>query len=321
MKKNLFIISSPLQLVNIQELIVDKNLNQNTIIALYINDNQREHIKNTSFFLGIKNIKYFKRKRILAYLYMVFIGVKIWRVNYFVFGNLLDNHHLFLCSLVKKNKTILVDDGFLTIESFSRYKKLDYPSNITFFLKFPLNLHFFTSHDLIESKNIIKNEFKNLSKLSRFKKTSNIVYFIGARVYQRIGERNHIKIIKNLSDSNKKFIYFPHRRESLGFLKKLEDSGVIVSKENMAFELILIKSNIIPSKIIGFISSAYWNIVSLNKLSFNGKIKLYFVPLVYFKSDYENLIQLGIKKLDIKTVLEKFKDKECEYISVTNQIK
>ena len=80
----------------------------------------------------------------------------------------------------------------------------------------------------------------------------------------------------------------------------------------------LIKSNIIPSKIIGFISSVYWNIVKLNKFSFKGKIKLYFVPLKYFELDYENLIRLGIEKLELNISLENFKDDQYKYSSVSN---
>jgi len=317
MIKNLFIISSPIQLINIKELIVQENLENNLIIGLFINQNQKEHIENTSFFLGVKKICFVRRTKYLAYLYLFVIALKIRKVNYFVFGHLLDNHHLFLSSLVKKNKSVLVDDGSVTPESFSRYKNLNYPDFLRKFLKFPLNLYFFTIYDLIGSKNIIKNKFKNLKNLNVSKKQSNIVYFIGSRVYQKIGEKNHIKIIKKLSEKNKELIYFPHRRESMSFLKNLEDSGVKVSKENMAFELILIKSNIIPLKIIGFISSVYQNLIALNKFSFDDKIKLYFVPLKYFKSDYENLIRLGIKKLELNISLENFNDEQPEYISLS----
>lgn len=319
MIKNLYIISSPLQLVNIQELIVNENLKNNLIIVLFMNQNQKTHIEQTSFALGIKNILYVRRRKYLAYLYFALIALKVRKVNYFVLGHLLDNHHLFLCFLIKKNRSVLVDDGSVTPESFSRYKNLSYPNFIRKFIKFPSNLYFFTSYDLGESKNIIKNEFNNLKRLNKLKKKSDVTYFIGSRVYQRIGEKNHINILKKLSELNKEFIYFPHRRESVKFLKKLENSGITVSKGNIAFEVMLIKSDIIPSKIIGFISSAYWNIVELNKFSFNGKIKLYFVPLKYFESDYEKLIRLGIEKLELNIRLENFKDDhDYKYSSVWN---
>ena len=211
MKKNLFIISAPLQLVNVQELIVLKKLKNNIIIGLFMNQNQKIHIEKTSFALDVKNIFYVRRRKYITYLYLFFLALKTREVNYFVLGHLLDNHHLFLCSLLKKNQSVLVDDGSVTNESFSRYNNLSYPDFIRKFIKFPLNLYFFTSHDLGESKNIIKNEFNNLKRLNKLKKESNVVYFIGSRVYQRIGEINHIKIIKKLSELNKEFIYFPHR--------------------------------------------------------------------------------------------------------------
>ena len=144
--KNLFIISSPLQLINIQELIYVKKWDNNFIIALYISENEKAHIKKTSETLGINNIKFIHRKRILAYFSIIKIGFKFRRVNNFTLGHLIDNHHLLLNNIIKKKNSFLVDDGMATTSSFEFYSKNIYPKQLRKFLKYPKNLHFFSTN-------------------------------------------------------------------------------------------------------------------------------------------------------------------------------
>ena len=150
------------------------------------------------FLLILISSSFCKEIQVFEFTENEFSTLKVRKVNYFVLGHLLDNHHLFLCFLIKKNRSVLVDDGSVTPESFSRYKNLSYPNFIRKFIKFPSNLYFFTSYDLGKSKNIMKNEFNNLKRLNKLKKESDVTYFIGSRVYQRIGEKNHINILKKV---------------------------------------------------------------------------------------------------------------------------
>ena len=133
---NLFIISSPLQLINIQELIFVKKWENNFIIALYISENEKAHIKKTSETLGINNIKFIHRKRILAYFSIIKIGFKFRRVKNFTLGHLIDNHHLLLNNIIKKKNSFLVDDGMATTSSFEFYSKNIYPKQLRKFLKY-----------------------------------------------------------------------------------------------------------------------------------------------------------------------------------------
>ena len=308
MNKNLFIISSPFQLINILELIHKKKWTNNFIVALYISNAEKNHIINTSKVLGTSEINYIHRKKFFAYFSIFKLGLKIKKVENFVFGHLMDNHHLFLSFLLKKNNSILVDDGKASISSYDFYKKNKYPKEIRSFLKYPENLFFFTVYELNNfDKKIIKNKLEYLQRISLSKSISNIVFFIGARVYNDIGERMHIEIIKEVAKSNPGLIYFPHRKETSSFINKLENSGINIFKEKIAFEVNLITSTFIPSKIIGFASSAFWNLLIINKKSFKGRLKFFFISLTnfpmkspeslnFFKSYNEYLLSLGVNE-------------------------
>ena len=75
---------------------------------------EKNHIINTSKVLGASEINYIHRKKFFAYFSIFKLGLKIKKVENFVFGHLMDNHHLFLSFLLKKNNSILVDDCLKT---------------------------------------------------------------------------------------------------------------------------------------------------------------------------------------------------------------
>lgn len=309
--KNLFIISSPLQLINIQELIYVKKWDNNFIVALYISENEKAHIKKTAQTLGVNNIEFIKRKKILAYISIIKVGFKFKRVKNFILGHLIDNHHLLLNNIVKKKNSFLVDDGMATNSSYKLYSKNIYPKQIKKFLKYPKNLHFFSIYDLgSTSIKIIKNKYINLKRYYSSKRSSDHVYFIGARIYNDIGEKEHIRILQEVSKQNPDIIYFPHRKETPSFLRELKKSGIKISENNLAFELMIINSEILPKKILGFVSSTYNNLIIINKLLFSKKLNLFFIPLIdypfrtkkqqdFYKSHYTHLINLGINEYKI----------------------
>ena len=195
--------------------------------------------------------------------------------------------------------------------SFEFYSKKIYPKQIRKFLKYPKNLYFFSVYDLGSvTEKIIINKYINLKRYYSLKKSSDFVYFIGARIYNDIGEKEHIRILKEVSKQNPNIIYFPHRKETPSFLRKLKKSGIKISENNLAFELMLINSDVLPKKILGFVSSTYNNLIIINKLLFSKKLNLFFIPLIdypfrtkkqqdFYKSHYTHLINLGINEYNI----------------------
>ena len=106
---NLAIISSPFQLLNLKELIDERNLDKVLIIAIFKNEYDIKKIKAVSNFTNLKISRWVKSSFIMTHVKLFFIGLKLNNVKNFIFSSLFDNRMLLLSKLTKYQNIILID--------------------------------------------------------------------------------------------------------------------------------------------------------------------------------------------------------------------
>lgn len=284
---NLFIITSPLQLINAIEAKDYFKTNNNKLVAIFtefksknkdqilrlIDENEWEDVlyfdmrpegTSTTFFRQIKLVKLL-RSNVYDHIFC---------------GDLSSSINLIL-SNIDKRKVYLVDDGATTINRHlnelnqdkqhktslkNKLRKLRFNIfGIKTNLKDTVNM--FTSYNLLPNGNeeIIKNN------LSYFKENylnnsalDNSVYFLGNPLvkYNMISREKYFEYVSNIKKSSKnKILYIPHRSESdFEDIKKLEDENFEIYYPELPIELELIFNNIYPSKVYSFFSSALFTL-------------------------------------------------------------
>ena len=262
---NLAIISSPFQLLNLKELIDERNLDKVLIIAIFKNEYDIKKIKAVSNFTNLKISKWLKSSFLMTHIKLLFIGLKLNKVKNFIFSSLFDNRMLLLSKLTKYQNIILIDDGTEAIAALKSYKdntnlfdsKL--LSILTFFkisFKFPEKIMFYSSfnsdkEDSKPSYNFIKSKIKH-------SKTGNDIFFIGQPLYEMLGENFYIETLKTFANKNKNknIKYFPHRLESKENISIINESyGYEIVEPDLIFECYLATIDYLPSKIISFYST------------------------------------------------------------------
>jgi len=260
---NFCFISSGFQLLNAHEYCKSFSL-ECKYYAVFDSEDEKTQILNTANFLNIKKIYLVKRKKIITYFYLLIFFSR--KVENFIFGNLQDNHMLFLSKMLRYNKIILIDDGISTIKNYKDYSIRGNNS-----IRYPKELYFFSIFDLDNNKFSLKNNFQFI--LDSKKPNSNDVFFIGQPMENILGETEYYKILKKIKLLNPTLTYIAHRRDSNEKLFIItEELGIEVLKLTEIIELYLIKSAFIPRKIISFYSTS----LITTKLLFKDKITVNF---------------------------------------------
>jgi len=293
--KQLFVIESPLQLINAYEALqtfsADKQIILVRLSGEHFNDNQ---IEKTIIKLDINNlakIKYVtinvKKRNIIDYVKIILLKLlfffiyKSYKTIYI--GNYNSNFIRFIIPF-KKN-IMLIDDGSLTLNIQNKFSEKHY-------------YNWFSIFDLVLITNqiSIKNNYKHLnSKFIKNRiKNENIVLFIGSALYtyQIVTEEYYLRLISNISNryNEKRIIYIPHRSEKSSMLVRINEfNNIEVKRLEYPIELFAINNNTIPSLIASFYSTA---LITLEKI--------YGVEAVAFKFNYAT----SIYKDDIDLVYE-----------------
>ena len=255
---NICFIASGFQLLNAYEYCRSLSTECN-YYAIYESVDEKRQILNTANYLNIEKIYLIKRIPVLTYFYLFFFLLS--KTENFIFGNLLDNHMMFLSKLISYKNIILVDDGISTINNYKYYKSKDNNTN-----KYPVRLIFFSIFDLGSNEFVVKNNFEFIFKSEKI--ISEDVYFIGQPMENILGEIEYYRILSTVNMLNPNMIYIAHRRDSNKKLLHISDMGIRVLKMTEIIELYLIKSSTLPRKIISFYSTA---LITL-KLLFKDKI-------------------------------------------------
>ena len=291
--KSLFIVSSPMQLIN---LIEYKNLNQNNFenfknkkfFLSYANSNEINMMKsiNKSINYNENEIVEFKSNiHISIVLFLIKIRAVTSRINFLIIGDY--NNYLFNQFYKISKSVVILDDG-TNIFNFDKFFKLDKAKSKVFSM---FEKKQFNNIEYIENKyQYLKSKLKKLNN-------NRSLYILGSAGIEKkfIHPIKYTKILKNIKMKykNHKIYYFPHPKEKKKNIKKFPFLHIL--NPGTTIELYLIKKKFKPSLIIGFNSTAFF---SLNKI-FAKKINLInynFLGYPKNKKKFFNKISLNLKK-------------------------
>lgn len=278
--KNLFIIGTPLQLINALEAIHHFKLENNVLVLIYrsreSNKEQIEAILDLHKWSEIIEIPYRSTSSLIKYVQLVRHLQK--HVYDYVFTAKLDVVSKIVLPNVKKEKVFILDDGTTTIPLYEKYIKLNKLNKYNFkelrFLFFGLKvkikdkINIFTYFDLeaTDSSEIVKNNldylrltYINENDKESFVRDEEVIYFIG----QPIGLLD-INLYKQSVEAvikkyNKKVIYIPHRGENTdneSIFSSIDKKYFEFLIIGMPIELYFLYNKIYPAHIISYYSTA-----------------------------------------------------------------
>lgn len=290
---NIFLVTSPLQLLNAIEARIEFNCQNNILILREEKTNTgRKQIKSILTLKEWDHIIYLpRRNKVLSTLLVMskvkkittnskienffFADYSAWRTNVF-----LNNFHA--------EKEIMIDDGVLTLREYESKiknckllfsnKKYNFIFNLLRFspprdISPSKRLHIFTIFDLEKSEiPIIKNKLSFIkSKAKKHNNEERYSVFIGQAHVNEKGIR-----IKDYEDtinyiaSKSKIYYFPHRTESKEVERKIRKiKNVVYVRPVFPIEIELMNKNINIKEIYGIGSTA---LVTLSSLIPDAKV-------------------------------------------------
>lgn len=322
---NLFILRSPLQIINAIEAIEYFQLKNNVIVIInnrmQSNKEQMDLLLNLQRFNKIIHIDTRLKSKYFEYVKLI-KNLKKEKYNYVFVGELGVSYKIIIAN-TKKEKVFLLDDGTATIEYYNKFIKYNQYNKYNFkeirFLFSGLNIrvkdkiNLFTYFDLesLHGIDVIKNNLLYLkgNTLSNFKKDEDNIYFIGQTIEGFITFKHYVYGINELIKMhNKKIIYIPHRSESKvqqdKLLQATDNKMFEIINPNMPLELYFLKNSIYPFNIVSFISTA---LVTLTILFEECRADYIRIPITDENKDqikknndvYDIFDKIGINELKI----------------------
>ena len=320
--KNLFIVGTPLQLINAIEAIHHFKLENNILVivhrSLEANRNQIDEIRNLYKWEKIIDIEYSKHSSLLRYVQLVKdLKREIYK---YIFFPKLEVVPKIVIANVKKEKVFLLDDGGLTVtiyEKFIKTNKLNkYDLKELRFLLFGLKIkirdkiNLFTYFDLepVNGIEVIKNNLTYLkNKIKNATGDDNVIYFLGQPISNLIDDVNYRNSLKSIIKKyDKKVVYIPHRGETqdkINYLSELDTSMFIIQDIGMPVELFFLNNNLYPYHVVSYYSTALTTLAlifedstinyikipenSSNKVAFDKSLRKYYKLL-----DKDNMLTL-----------------------------
>jgi len=274
--KNLFVVRSPLQIINAIEAVKHFKLTNNTLVLIYnrsaANTKQMRHLLSLMEWEEIIHVEDTYGSKILKYVSLI-KKLRQESFNYIFVGELGISYKMIIAN-TKKEKVFLIDDGTATIVYYNTFIKKDKYNKYNFrelrFLLFGLKIkirdkiNLFTYFDLppAHGNEVIKNSltYFKTTYLNNATKENDTIYFIGqpADVFMDIDV--YKKDIETLVNRfNKKMVYIPHRLESQKQKEAIDSIKSTIfetRKPELPIELYFLQSNIYPMHIVAYYSTA-----------------------------------------------------------------
>jgi hypothetical protein len=280
---NIFIVYSPLQVINSIEAIHHFNCRNNIIIINYKPNQDKNNIQMDDLVKYHKWDKIIKigtggrRSKFLIYVKLI-KGLKRESYNYVFVAGFTSAIYTILANL-KKNKLFVFDDGVGTIAAYNKTFAPKKPMKLRLkhlrFWLFGIKTKFTDRVDLFTYFNLkplphVSVERNDLSWF-REKYTSNSIaddsiYFLGL---PHEDDEDHEKYAKKLDiffqDQHHKVIYVPHRYEKIRkSLQTVFDRNTVeVRQLGMPVEMYFLTNNIMPKTVAGVGSSAFFTLAFL----------------------------------------------------------
>lgn len=302
--KNLFLIESPLQLLNSTEAAIKRKDAENHIV-IYLSgkiksDDQILKILNYYPWTEIHFIDTIKKRNskiahlvsiIKIYTLSLNLKFKFRNANSCIFaGDFRARWMHLVTNIINPNKKYLMDDGAISIHIQNNYlaKDINHPfpapnsiyDILLLIIYLPsiisnkkLKWNFFTSFDItpIAGQIIEKNSYEFISTKSKsYKNQKDIVYYFGSKYSESnivsINEELNFlsKIYEHYSNRNLTSIYIPHRDDSENKINAIKIIGFEIMKIDVPAEIFILTSTEQPK----IISGAYTTVLNNAKKIF-----------------------------------------------------
>ena len=318
MNYNIFIVSSPLQLMNAIEATNYFKTNNNILLLLYT-DNTKvlNQMKKLLGFVDWHIIKYISipQKIIDKLLFVNSIHNSLKdiikeKIDKLFVGEYRSDHVTHIVNTLTNKNIYLLDDGLAQLDyhkemNTKSHKVRKFVYKALFYKLQKINYTFFTIFD-IQNEKIIKNNYSFFKKNISDKQIDNSIYFISQPLVELeiISEENHRKLLSKIINfyKRKKFIYIMHRREDIEHVKKLSNELNFEYKilENL-IELEMINAKSVPLEFATFFSTAIVTLPNFIKIS---NYRVFQIDKSYLNKKYVDGIfdsyrefkRLGLKK-------------------------
>ncbi len=285
---NIFLVKSPLQLLNAIEAVHSFSLSHCILVINYEaneqNNKQIESLLNLHSWFAIIRVRKDKRPQFLIH-YLIIRRIMSFSVEVqgiYIGDYRMDNFVKYLDAIPAK-ESVLLDDGAATIRMYNNYisqNRRPKKGEVEKWIKFaastllgirggkPYDLSLFTVFDFPNSKNckVHKNNYRFLSSAfadARVSQTKGII--IGAKTAElgMQSEENYIKLLRHTIDQHKEasWEYIPHRGEDAVKLSLIQDKLKLkVNMIDVPIEVYILSMTDRPYFVCGFVSSALLNI-------------------------------------------------------------
>lgn len=278
--KNLFIIRSPLQILNAYEAIAHFDLKHNVFLIVQNHlDKNNVQMKEMLSMCEYEELIEMPPSKSNYFRYVALTRkLKKYHYNFVFFGNFGSFQKLLLANLAYK-KSYLLDDGAYTLEyheGLPGTKQYTSIRDIRFLLaglsiKRKKPVAYFTIFDLERKgeEEIVLHSFYHLKKgMGDILTLNNNIYFLGqcfvsADVVSYEAYLHYIKIVKN-DFKGEKIVYIAHRAEIITEeLRTLEDENFKIFENTMPIEMYFISQKIKPKCVVSFYSTALFTLAKI----------------------------------------------------------
>ncbi|MCW8896092.1 polysialyltransferase family glycosyltransferase [Sulfurimonas sp.] len=330
--KNLFILRSPLQIINALDAIEHFNLENNIVVPVYnrsdSNTQQMKKLLSLGKWEQIIHIEESFKSKFFRYVKIIRALKKHNYKNIFI-GELGIFYKIVVAN-TKKEKVFLLDDGTVTMKYYNKfiihdkYNKYNFRELRFLFaglkIKVRDKVNLYTYFDLkpVHGIEVVKNNLNYLKRkyLKDAKKDTSVIYFIGQPLddVNVIDVQMYKKVLENIIKMyQKKIVYIPHRSESEKLkqtIASIDNPLFEVNNLNKSIEMYLLEEKIYPMHIMSFSSTALTTLgmvyedsqINVIKIPENSNNKEYFDNFLreyYNSTDQSKIItfkDLGIIK-------------------------
>jgi len=310
MKKNIFIVRSPLQIINAIEAREHFKL-QNTVLVMMLDkaeclnaDQMRDALKISAW---DEVISYQPQQKASSLSEQVQLIKRLKKDEYdYMFSGDFGTVNKIMMANLNAKEIFLIDDGTATIvihqklfekQSAPLRKKAKLLRYRLFGLKSRIKntINFFTCYDLksIKDEQIVENSYQYMQKkYLKELEQDNKTYVLGQNLTQVkfMDDKTYVSYVKKIiSHYSGEIIYIPHRTEIISeSLRGLFNERFKLQMTEGPIELVFLKDAIYPSRVISFVSSALF---TLNKIFSKAEVNA-------IKID-ENDLKLGQENIKI----------------------